>query len=235
MALRCASAAAACISSVDLPMPGSPPTSSAEPRTKPPPVARSSSAMPVAMRGASSISPRERGQRHRRGPCAASAAPAGPPPMPPAGAFLDQRVPLAAGIALAGPARMTVPQVWQMNWMRDLAIRRLPRLEAEVGGTAPPSVLPDISPARGEIGSFGVRQSATLQIGEAATTADLPPAGEMSGRTEGGVSATSTDARAKLYSNRSGRWLSSARSKKRVNSPWKPSRPCRSGRGAAWR
>ena len=52
-----ASAAAACINSVDLPMPGSPPTSSAEPRTKPPPVARSSSPMPETMRGASSMSP----------------------------------------------------------------------------------------------------------------------------------------------------------------------------------
>ena len=52
-----ASAEAACISSVDLPMPGSPPTSSAEPRTMPPPVTRSSSEMPDRMRGASSISP----------------------------------------------------------------------------------------------------------------------------------------------------------------------------------
>src|SRR6202035_1982987 len=47
----------ACVSSVDLPMPGSPPTSSTEPRTKPPPVRRSSSAIPQARRGASKLLP----------------------------------------------------------------------------------------------------------------------------------------------------------------------------------
>ncbi len=45
------------MSSVDLPMPGSPPTSSTEPRTKPPPVTRSNSAMPEASRGASWLLP----------------------------------------------------------------------------------------------------------------------------------------------------------------------------------
>lgn len=47
----------ACVSSVDLPMPGSPPTSSTEPRTKPPPVTRSSSAIPEERRGASWVLP----------------------------------------------------------------------------------------------------------------------------------------------------------------------------------
>src|SRR6185503_8775791 len=47
----------ACVRSVDLPMPGSPPTRSTEPRTKPPPVTRSSSAMPEARRGASWLLP----------------------------------------------------------------------------------------------------------------------------------------------------------------------------------
>src|SRR5215475_4483983 len=47
----------ACVSSVDLPMPGSPPTSSTEPRTKPPPVTRSSSAIPEERRGASWLLP----------------------------------------------------------------------------------------------------------------------------------------------------------------------------------
>src|SRR5450759_2634750 len=46
-----------CVSSVDLPMPGSPPTSSTEPLTKPPPVTRSSSAMPEGRRGASKLLP----------------------------------------------------------------------------------------------------------------------------------------------------------------------------------
>ena len=52
-----ASVAASCSSSVDLPMPGSPPISSAEPGTMPPPVTRSSSAMPVEKRGASCVLP----------------------------------------------------------------------------------------------------------------------------------------------------------------------------------
>src|SRR6267142_6500485 len=47
----------ACVNSVDLPMPGSPPTRSTEPRTKPPPVTRSSSAMPEGRRGASWLLP----------------------------------------------------------------------------------------------------------------------------------------------------------------------------------
>src|SRR5262247_2334455 len=49
--------AATWISSVDLPMPGSPPRSSTEPRTKPPPVTRSNSAMPEGSRGASWVVP----------------------------------------------------------------------------------------------------------------------------------------------------------------------------------
>src|ERR1044072_3870036 len=45
------------VSSVDLPMPGSPPTKSTERRTKPPPVTRSSSAIPEDSRGASWLLP----------------------------------------------------------------------------------------------------------------------------------------------------------------------------------
>src|SRR5262245_30319743 len=45
------------MSRVDLPMPGSPPTSSTEPLTKPPPVTRSNSATPDASRGASCAVP----------------------------------------------------------------------------------------------------------------------------------------------------------------------------------
>src|SRR5437763_16815863 len=52
-----ASRLVACVRSVDLPIPGSPPTSSTEPRTKPPPVTRSSSAMPDGRRGASWLLP----------------------------------------------------------------------------------------------------------------------------------------------------------------------------------
>ncbi|ESZ72549.1 MULTISPECIES: ABC transporter ATP-binding protein [unclassified Mesorhizobium] len=53
----------------------------------------------------------------------------------------------------------------------------------------PPSVLPDISPARGEISSFADGfPSATFVVGEGGDERAISPlAGEMSGRTEGGV------------------------------------------------
>ncbi|MER8572702.1 ABC transporter ATP-binding protein [Mesorhizobium sp. M1338] len=58
-----------------------------------------------------------------------------------------------------------------------------------LGTKAPPSVLPDISPARGEIGSFADSSpSAPLAIGEGRDEGAISPlAGEMSGRTEGGT------------------------------------------------
>ncbi|RWM17950.1 MAG: ABC transporter ATP-binding protein [Mesorhizobium sp.] len=54
---------------------------------------------------------------------------------------------------------------------------------------APPSVLPDISPTRGEIGSLAANSSsATLEIGEGGDEGAISPqVGEMSGRTEGGA------------------------------------------------
>jgi peptide/nickel transport system ATP-binding protein len=54
---------------------------------------------------------------------------------------------------------------------------------------APPLVLPDISPARREIGSFAAgTPCTTLAIGEGRNESVISPlAGEMSGRTEGGV------------------------------------------------
>ncbi|MER8779790.1 cobaltochelatase subunit CobN [Mesorhizobium sp. M0664] len=56
---------------------------------------------------------------------------------------------------------------------------------------APPSVLPDISPSRGEIGSFADGSlSTSLVIGESRDNSAISPLeGEMSGRTEGGVRA----------------------------------------------
>jgi hypothetical protein len=52
----------------------------------------------------------------------------------------------------------------------------------------PPSVLSDISPTRGEIGSFADSAcSATLAIGETQAAGLISPlVGEMSDRTEGG-------------------------------------------------
>jgi hypothetical protein len=57
----------------------------------------------------------------------------------------------------------------------------------------PPSVLPDISPTRVEIGlHHAFRETAkVIKIGgESAAVLISPLVGEMSGRTEGGVSAT---------------------------------------------
>jgi precorrin-3B synthase len=53
----------------------------------------------------------------------------------------------------------------------------------------PPSVLSDISPSRGEIGSFSEAAFlATLSIGESHPAGAISPLeGEMSGRTEGGA------------------------------------------------
>ena len=115
---RCrASAAAACISSVDLPMPGSPPTSSAEPRTKPPPVTRSSSPMPVDDARRVLDLARQRGQRHRRGPCAAIAVCRARrrcrrPCLPRRACSTRRRR------RTCRPSAVTAPQVWQMNWTR---------------------------------------------------------------------------------------------------------------------
>src|SRR5437879_2960476 len=61
-----ASRLVACVSSVDLPMPGSPPTSSTEPRTKPQPVTRSNSAIPERRRGASWLLPVNVSSANRR-------------------------------------------------------------------------------------------------------------------------------------------------------------------------
>ena len=52
-----ANCAAACSSNVDLPIPGSPPTSNTDPATSPPPVTRSNSPMPVSRRATGSPTP----------------------------------------------------------------------------------------------------------------------------------------------------------------------------------
>ena len=81
----CAKAAAACSSSVDLPMPGSPPTRIAEAGTRPPPSTRSSSAMPLRLRGSGGSSA-ARSPRAMRRPRAGPSVRAG-------GAFGEARLP----------------------------------------------------------------------------------------------------------------------------------------------
>ena len=100
----CARAAArwprAMFVSVDLPMPGEPPSSTSEPGTRPPPRTMSSSPMAVLRRGARSALTSRSGTGARAGPAAraARARAAG-------SALFDQRVPLAARRALAVPFR----------------------------------------------------------------------------------------------------------------------------------
>ncbi|UDL89854.1 precorrin-3B synthase [Mesorhizobium sp. PAMC28654] len=71
---------------------------------------------------------------------------------------------------------------------RDLSERQLSSL-AGWHSLAPPSVLPDISPSSGEIGSFTAGSPLTALItGERSPPSAIPPLeGEMSGRTEGGA------------------------------------------------
>jgi hypothetical protein len=83
-------------------MPGSPPTSTADPRTKPPPVTRSSSLTLVEMRGASSISP-DSWRAHRP---ALAGGRAGTATDAAGRIVLDNGVPFAAAVALARPAGM---------------------------------------------------------------------------------------------------------------------------------
>ncbi|EJJ30687.1 hypothetical protein PMI11_00983 [Rhizobium sp. CF142] len=61
------------------------------------------------------------------------------------------------------------------------------RSASSVEYAAPPSVLPDISPTRGEIESWQ-RSSQTTDVGRRSGLLPISPlVGEMSGRTEGGV------------------------------------------------
>ncbi|MES0073106.1 precorrin-3B synthase [Mesorhizobium sp. M0058] len=92
----------------------------------------------------------------------------------------------ARDIAVAA-LRMTAEKGREAH-ARDLSERQLASL-AGWHSFAPPSVLPDISPTRGEISSFAVSSSpSTLKTGETGGDSTISPqVGEMSGRTEGGA------------------------------------------------
>jgi peptide/nickel transport system ATP-binding protein len=83
-------------------------------------------------------------------------------------------------LAIAGLLPASAKVGGRIDWFL-----RPPRL----GAKAPPSVLPDISPSRGEIGSSTVSSFPTASvIGESGDEGAISPLeGEMSGRTEGGL------------------------------------------------
>ena len=81
----------------------------------------------------------------------------------------------------------SVRQSWSTFSRIGDEVRKGGRAAWDAGGTAPPSVLPDISSARGEIGSFSPLRLPRLKMAKATRTSDLPLVGEMPGRTEGGV------------------------------------------------
>jgi hypothetical protein len=97
-----------------LPIPGSPPTSRADPVTKPPPVTLSNSAMPVSTRGAPAVSPfsvESATTRPLRG--ARDAGPAATPPDTPASSTSVFHSPHSS----QRPCQRveTAPQFWQTN------------------------------------------------------------------------------------------------------------------------
>ena len=124
-------------------------------------------------------------------------------------AFLDEGVPLAASVALPGPARMHRAAI--LTDELDAGFSHWANLPH-------PPVLPDISPSRGR--SAGRDDFANLRHcrTEHRRSRQLisPLEGEMAGRPQRGIAR-------RAYSYLSGRWLSSARSVKRVNSAWKAS------------
>src|SRR5471032_3131920 len=104
---------------VDLPMPGSPPISSAEPGTNPPPVTRSNSAMPVMRRGGGASSDFKSSRANLR-PLTRR------PALAPIGGAAPSSVmvfqPLQAS-HLPDHLGAVVPQVWQTKVAEDLAMR----------------------------------------------------------------------------------------------------------------
>src|SRR5690242_18747583 len=105
---------------VDLPIPGSPPTSSADPATSPPPVTRSNSLMPVGRRGGGASSVLRSSSVILR-PFARRAA-----PLPSGGATPSSTMVFQPPQASHLPAHfaVTAPQDWQTKDTEDLAMSR---------------------------------------------------------------------------------------------------------------
>src|SRR5215831_12569693 len=101
-------------SSVDLPMPGSPPMSSAEPGTTPPPVTRSSSARPVGMRAIWGA-PLTSVSRATARPLEARAMPEPGGAVTSASSLSVFQAPHAAHLPAQREA--AEPQFWHTNWL----------------------------------------------------------------------------------------------------------------------
>ena len=128
-----ANCAAACSNRVDLPMPGSPPTSTAEEGTRPPPSTRSSSAMPVTARGGGSVLPARPTKLTGR---PVAALPAGPGRATGVSSSMVFHSPQVS----QRPAHLgnTAPQDWQTKRGLDLANGRL-RMRGQLARSALPS------------------------------------------------------------------------------------------------
>ena len=100
-----------CSRSVDLPMPGSPPTSTSEPGTMPPPSTRSSSSMPLENRSVADETTSDR----RTGPVAV-------PPPAPSPLFAPRPRRLGAAATTSSTNESQAPQSGQ--WPSHLASRR---------------------------------------------------------------------------------------------------------------
>ena len=106
--------------SVDLPIPGEPPSSTSEPGTRPPPSTRSSS--PIAGQQARHALGADVGEAHRAGRARrrARAPPRAARARAPAGArraLLDERVPRVAARALPVPARAASARSAEQTWI----------------------------------------------------------------------------------------------------------------------
>ena len=99
------SPAAAWSRSVDLPIPGSPPSRTSEPGTSPPPSTRSSSSMPRPQARQVGVGDRRPGPRRGRPAAGRARRDTALRPRRLADDRLDQAVPAAAGAALAFPAQ----------------------------------------------------------------------------------------------------------------------------------
>ena len=196
-----ASLAQAWISSVDLPMPGSPPSRMTDPGTKPPPVTRSSSATPLG--GARRLGARRRPEAWNSISRPLPALRAAWAPMPEPAVLLDDRVPAAAGVAAPLPAvgdRAAVLADEGVAGLGHCLSAGVARERATIRGFASAAyVMPDDSAAQGWSGS---------------RSRSCRPAGRGRRRPGAGPSSSDLGARRRIGSR-------ADRSRRRWRGPWR--------------